>query len=261
MLLTAAWLAMFALPLLFTAHQILPPEQRRTYPAVLSGAYRQVWSDISAEWRRDRNLVYYLIASAIFRDGLAGVFAFGAVLGVNVYGISQADVLLFGVAVSVVAAVGAVLGGQRRRPDRVQGRHRRIADRDDRRRTDAAGAVRPGGVLGVRTGVVLLSRPDPVVGADVVVATVGRRAGKGGVRPLRDDGAGGVVPGAVAVLRCSSTPSTPFAPDWPASAWCSVRACWPCWRCAPRSGATRVSCRPTSRSSARCRSAATSAHR
>ena len=32
-------------------------------------------------------------------------------LGVNVYGISQADVLIFGVAASVVAAVGAVLGG------------------------------------------------------------------------------------------------------------------------------------------------------
>jgi UMF1 family MFS transporter len=47
----------------------------------------------------------------VFRDGLTGVFAFGAVLGVNVYGISQADVLLFGVSASVVAAVGAVLGG------------------------------------------------------------------------------------------------------------------------------------------------------
>ncbi|HZE16379.1 MAG TPA: MFS transporter, partial [Mycobacterium sp.] len=51
------------------------------------------------------------VASAIFRDGLAGVFTFGAVLGVNVYGISQAEVLIFGVTASVVAACGAVLGG------------------------------------------------------------------------------------------------------------------------------------------------------
>ncbi len=70
-----------------------------------------MWADLRAEWRRDRNFVYYLIASAVFRDGLAGVFAFGAVLGVSVYGISQADVLLFGVVASVMAAVGAVLGG------------------------------------------------------------------------------------------------------------------------------------------------------
>ncbi len=76
------------------------------------GAYRQaVGARCASEWRRDRNLVYYLVASAVFRDGLAGVFTFGAVLGVNVYGISPADVLLFGIAACVVAAVGAVLGG------------------------------------------------------------------------------------------------------------------------------------------------------
>jgi UMF1 family MFS transporter len=111
MLLTAAWFAMFALPLLFTARTLAPapdvPERRF---GVL-GAYRKLFSDVRAEWQRDRNLVYYLLASAVFRDGLAGVFAFGAVLGVNVYGISQADVLLFGVAACVVAAIGALLGG------------------------------------------------------------------------------------------------------------------------------------------------------
>jgi UMF1 family MFS transporter len=55
--------------------------------------------------------VYFLLAAAVFRDGLAGLFTFGGVLGVNVYGISPADVLIFGVAASVVAAFGAVLGG------------------------------------------------------------------------------------------------------------------------------------------------------
>jgi len=75
------------------------------------GGYRRLWTEISAEWRRDRNLVYFLGASALFRDGLAATFAFGAVLGVSVYGISQADVLIFGVVASVVAALGAVLGG------------------------------------------------------------------------------------------------------------------------------------------------------
>ena len=53
----------------------------------------------------------FLGASALFRDGLAAIFGFGAVLGVNVYGLSQGDVLVFGVAASVVAAIGAVTGG------------------------------------------------------------------------------------------------------------------------------------------------------
>lgn len=110
MLLAAAWFLLFALPLLITVRA--PDEVHDApRPAGLLGGYRKLWSEIVGEWRRDRNIVYYLLASAVFRDGLAGVFAFGAVIGVSVYGISQADVLLFGVSACVVAAVGAVVGG------------------------------------------------------------------------------------------------------------------------------------------------------
>lgn len=110
MLVAAAWLAVLALPLLFVAHR-LPDTGEAYQPTTMLGGYRKLWREVSAEWRRDRNLVYFLLASALFRDGLAAIFAFGAVLGVNVYGISQADVLIFGVVASVVAAVGAVVGG------------------------------------------------------------------------------------------------------------------------------------------------------
>jgi MFS transporter, UMF1 family len=111
MLLAAGWFVVFALPLLLTAHR-MPALTEVTVPTtgLLSG-YRRLWSDLVAEWRRDRNLVYFLLASAVFRDGLAGIFTFGAVLGVNAYRISPADVLVFGMAASVVAALGAVVGG------------------------------------------------------------------------------------------------------------------------------------------------------
>lgn len=133
MLLTAAWLTLFALPLLVTAHRLPdrgigatgiaeidvagekcgkgPPQRRSRGTARQATGYRQLWADITAEWHRDRNLVYYLIASAIFRDGLTGVFTFGAVLGVTVYEVSKANVLIFGMAACVVAALGAVAGG------------------------------------------------------------------------------------------------------------------------------------------------------
>ncbi len=110
MLLTAAWFAVLALPLLFVA-QRLPDSGETSHPTTMLGGYRKLWAEVSAEWRRNRNLVYFLGASALFRDGLAAIFGFGAVLGVNVYGLSQGDVLVFGVAASVVAAVGAVVGG------------------------------------------------------------------------------------------------------------------------------------------------------
>ena len=111
MLMTAAWMAVFALPVL-----IAPPPPADIVPETavktgVLGAYRKLGSDVVAEWRRDPNVVYYLMASAVFRDGLSGVFTFGAILGVTVYGISQATVLLFGVTACAVAAVGAVIGG------------------------------------------------------------------------------------------------------------------------------------------------------
>ncbi|MCV7216930.1 MFS transporter [Mycobacterium crocinum] len=111
MLMAAAWFVVLALPLLITAHTLAPTADLEPAPAPQAGGYRQLWNDLRSEWRRDRNLVYYLIVSAIFRDGIAGVFAFGAVLGVSVYGISQANVLIFGVIASTMAALGAVLAG------------------------------------------------------------------------------------------------------------------------------------------------------
>ena len=108
-LLTAAWFLLFALPLLVTSKVIDDGERP---PAVgMLGAYRALWAEVKGEWRRDHHVVYYLVASAVFRDGLTGVFSFGAVLGVTVFGVSPADVLLFGVCACVIAAIGAVVGG------------------------------------------------------------------------------------------------------------------------------------------------------
>ncbi|OBK18517.1 MFS transporter [Mycobacterium asiaticum] len=111
MLLAAVWMASMALPLLLLAHR-LPDAGADAHPTTtLLGGYRKLWSEISSEWRRDRNLVYFLVASALFRDGLAATFGVGAVLGVNVYHLAEGDVLIFGVAALVVAALGAVVGG------------------------------------------------------------------------------------------------------------------------------------------------------
>ena len=113
MVMAACWLAVLSLPLLITAPTLAPAVgDKVAVSGGLFGAYRQLWTDLRGEWRRDRNFVYYLVVSAIFRDGLAGIFAFGAVLGVSVYGLSQADVLIFGVIASTVAALGAVVGGR-----------------------------------------------------------------------------------------------------------------------------------------------------
>lgn len=111
MIFTAVWFALLALPVLIL---IPSPKPDIEVPVEASGffsGYRKLWTEIRSEWHRDHHVVYYLIASAVFRDGLTGVFAFGAVLGVKVYGVSSADVLLFGVSASIIAAIGAIIGG------------------------------------------------------------------------------------------------------------------------------------------------------
>jgi UMF1 family MFS transporter len=111
MLMAAVWLALLALPLLSVAHRLPGADEEVSRPSGVSGAYRKLWVDITSEWHRDRNLVYFLVASALFRDGLAAIFGLGMVLGVKVYGVAEADILIFGMSACVVAAVGAVVGG------------------------------------------------------------------------------------------------------------------------------------------------------
>ncbi|ORL81818.1 MFS transporter [Prescottella equi] len=112
-LLSAAWFAVFALPVLFAVPEL--PRSAADPGAAKAGfveSYRVLWRDLKDLWEADRRTVWFLIASALFRDGLAGVFTFGAVLAVNVYGMASDSVLLFGVAANVVAALGAIVAGR-----------------------------------------------------------------------------------------------------------------------------------------------------
>lgn len=109
----AVWFAVFAVPVLLAVPEVPPtgadPGAER---AGIVQSYRVLLRDLRELWAMDRRTVGYLGASALFRDGLAGVFTFGAVLAVNVYGIDAADVLLFGVAANVVSALGALAAGR-----------------------------------------------------------------------------------------------------------------------------------------------------
>ncbi|AVM65925.1 MFS transporter [Dietzia sp. oral taxon 368] len=116
-LLAAVWFAIFALPVLRSVPEHRPAAADGTdgevdddEPGFLA-SYRILWADLKRLWRRDPRTVKFLVASAIFRDGLAGVFTFGAILAVTVYGLAPGDVLIFGVAANVVAALGAATAG------------------------------------------------------------------------------------------------------------------------------------------------------
>ena len=103
---SAIWFAVFAIPVLVAVPESPPGPRRRRVGFFAS--YRLLVHDIKALFRRDRNSVHFLIASALYRDGLAAIFSFGAILAVSVYGLAQSSVLIFGIAANVVAALGAL---------------------------------------------------------------------------------------------------------------------------------------------------------
>jgi UMF1 family MFS transporter len=107
-LVVAVWFGVFAIPVLLTVPEVPATQAHRMS---YLDSYKKLIADVRTLFRTDRHVVWFLLASAIYRDGLAAVFSFGAVLAVSVYGLSASGVVIFGVAANVVAAVGAFVGG------------------------------------------------------------------------------------------------------------------------------------------------------
>ncbi len=108
--LSGVWMAVFAIPVLIAVPETPAGPARRRVSFFES--YRLLIHDVKNLYRTDRNSVWFLIASALYRDGLTTVFTFGAVLAVKVYGLTQSDVLIFGIAANVLGAVGALVMGR-----------------------------------------------------------------------------------------------------------------------------------------------------
>ncbi|MEO5833652.1 MAG: MFS transporter [Nakamurella sp.] len=109
-LFAAVWFGVFAIPVLFKVPEVATPPGR--HKVGFAASYRLLFRDLRDLYRTDKHTVFFLGASALFRDGLAAIFTFGAVLAVTVYSISESDVLIFGIAANVVSAVGALVAGR-----------------------------------------------------------------------------------------------------------------------------------------------------
>lgn len=110
MLVCALWTAVFSAPLLLSARDDLSRRATRTKQS-LPASYVEVFRSIRNLWNRDRRTVKFLISSAIFRDGLAGVFTFGGVIAAGTFGFSGGDVIIFGIVANLVAGVATIASG------------------------------------------------------------------------------------------------------------------------------------------------------
>ncbi|UFU07143.1 MFS transporter [Ruania halotolerans] len=111
MLICAGWTLAFSIPLLRTVRDGPRPTQRGAHAGLIQ-SYRLLWGTIRGLWRADHNTIYFLLSSAVFRDGLAGVFTFGGIIAAGTFGFSAGDVIIFGVVANVVAGIATILAGR-----------------------------------------------------------------------------------------------------------------------------------------------------
>ncbi len=106
----ALWTLVFSLPIFLVVPEAPPAPGRERVGFFRS--YVVLAKDIVALWRTSRPTFWFLLASAVYRDGLAGVFTFGAVIASVTFGFSFNEVVIFGVAANVVAGVTTIVSGR-----------------------------------------------------------------------------------------------------------------------------------------------------
>ena len=105
-LVVAAWFLVFALPMLLLTPD-RPSAALGVGPAVRSGL-AQLKRSLKA-LPGHRQLLYFLVASALYRDGLATLFAVGGIYAAGTFGMEFEQILVFAIGLNVTAATGAGL--------------------------------------------------------------------------------------------------------------------------------------------------------
>jgi len=111
MLVATVWFAVFAIPVLVAVRENRVPGEIARERRSFFGAYAVLFRTIAGLWRESRNTIWFLLASAIFRDGLTGVFTFGGVLAAGTFGFSSGQVIIFAIAANIVAGIATISTG------------------------------------------------------------------------------------------------------------------------------------------------------
>ena len=108
MVISMFWVILFSIPLMLRVPEAkaIPGTEKESVFA----AYQKLFRSLRTMGKENPNLLKFLIASAVYRDGLNGVFAYGAVLGGIAFGLDLTQIILFGIAANLVAGIGAFVG-------------------------------------------------------------------------------------------------------------------------------------------------------
>lgn len=107
----AVWTLLFSIPIFLNVPEIAHDANRRQRVSFFA-SYVELVKDIARLFRENRPTFWFLLASAVFRDGLAGVFTFGGVIAAVTFGFSFQNVLIFGIVANLTAGISTIISGR-----------------------------------------------------------------------------------------------------------------------------------------------------
>ncbi len=102
----ALWVLVFLIPFF-----LFVPDRPATGPARASRPALAELMETLRALPRQRDMLYFLVARALYSDGLSAIFVFGGIYGTAVFGWQAFERGLFGILLITVGIVGAVFGG------------------------------------------------------------------------------------------------------------------------------------------------------
>ena len=106
---TGLWMIIFSLPLLV----FLPSSLSRSlHPFSFSDHFIKPFQHMMSSIRDDKQWQYFLIGSALYRDGLATLFAMGGIYAASKYGMSTQEILIFAIGINITGGIGCFVSAK-----------------------------------------------------------------------------------------------------------------------------------------------------
>ncbi|MCL1801161.1 MAG: MFS transporter [Promicromonosporaceae bacterium] len=106
----AVWAVVFGWPVYRYVPE--PPVAEGRRKVGWGESYVLLFRQVRSIFYTSRSTFWFLIASAIYRDGLSGIFTFGAVIAAVSFGFGVQEVMIFGIVANLVAGVSTILVGR-----------------------------------------------------------------------------------------------------------------------------------------------------
>jgi len=103
-LLAALWSLVFAIPLFIFCDDKAKIKREN---GLLAKSFRQLWQTIKSLFSTSGNIGRFLLASAIYRDGLNTLFVVGGLYAAGTFQMTFEEILIFAIGLNVASGVGA----------------------------------------------------------------------------------------------------------------------------------------------------------